>query len=151
VTIDPSARIAADDGGSIEIGEGAEIAACATIIAEGGIIRIGAHCHIGIGTTIHAKASVEIGDDTLIAQYVAIRDHDHGTADPGLHYRLQGFVLAPVRIGRNAWLGTKVTVLKGATIGDDAVVGANAVVTGTIDAGSVAVGVPARAIRYRSA
>ena len=147
VTIDPTARLGASDGGSIEIGRGTEIAARCTILAEGGTIRIGDDCHLGIGTLVHAKAGVEIGDDALVAQYVAIRDHDHGTSDPALPYRSQGFVTAPVRLGRNVWLGVKVTVLKGATVGDGAVVGANAVVTGAIDAGVLAVGVPARALR----
>ncbi|SFG20608.1 transferase hexapeptide (six repeat-containing protein) [Novosphingobium sp. CF614] len=147
VTIDPTARVGASDGGSIVIGRGTEIAARATILAEGGTIRIGAGCHLGIGTTLHAKAAVEIGDDTLIAQYVAIRDHDHRTTDPAVPYRLQGFVTAPVRLGRNVWLGVKVTVLKGATIGDGAVVGANAVVTRAIPPGMMAVGVPARPFR----
>ena len=147
VTIDPTATIGAYDGGTIAIGAGTVIAAGATIQAEGGALRIGADCHIGIGTTIHVKAAVDIGDDALIAQYVAIRDHDHATTDPALPYRAQGFVTAPVRIGANAWLGVKVTVLKGATIGDGAVIGANAVVTGAIEAGVMAAGIPARPLR----
>jgi len=147
VTIDPTAIVGASDGGTIEIGSGTVIAARATVLAEGGALRIGANCHVGIGTTIHVKAGVEIGDDALLAQYVAIRDHDHATADPSIPYRLQGFVTAPVRIGRNAWLGAKVTVLKGASVGDDAVVGANAVVTGAVEPATIAVGVPVRPLR----
>jgi acetyltransferase-like isoleucine patch superfamily enzyme len=53
----------------------------------------------------------------------------------------------PVTIGSDAWLGAKVTVLRGATIGDGAVVGANAVVRGLVPARSVAVGIPARVVR----
>jgi acetyltransferase-like isoleucine patch superfamily enzyme len=147
VTIDPTARVGATDGGSVVIGRGTTITAQVTLMAEGGAIRIGRDCHLGIGSTIYAKVSVEIGDDALIAPYVAIRDHDHATADPSLPYRLQGFVSAPVRLGRNVWLGVKVTVLKGATLGDGAVVGANAVVTGPIEPGIIAVGVPARPLR----
>lgn len=145
--IDPSARLCAWDGGSIEIGCGTAISARVTILAEGGAIRIGRDGHVGIGTTINACAAVEIGDDALIAQYVSIRDQDHATADPTRPYRAQGFTAKPIRLGRNVWLGVKVTVLKGATIGDNAVVGANAVVTGAIPAGMVAVGVPARPLR----
>jgi acetyltransferase-like isoleucine patch superfamily enzyme len=43
--------------------------------------------------------------------------------------RLQGEDVAPVRIGNDVWLGAKVTVLKGVSIGDGPIVGANAVVT----------------------
>jgi acetyltransferase-like isoleucine patch superfamily enzyme len=146
VRIDPSARIAAFDGGHIEIGANTAIGARVTVTADAGAIRIGADCYIGTGSDIHAKVAVEIGDDTMIAQYVAIRDHDHAIGDSTRAYRLQGFVTAPVRIGRNTWLGAKVTVLKGGQVGDDAVVGANAVVTGAIPPGMVAVGAPARPI-----
>jgi acetyltransferase-like isoleucine patch superfamily enzyme len=147
VRIDPSARIAAFDGGRVEIGANTAIGARVSITAQRGIIRIGRDCYIGAGSDIYAMAAVEIGDDAMIAQHIAIRDHDHATADGTRPYRLQGFVTAPVRIGRNAWLGAKVTVLKGGDVGDDVVVGANAVVTGAIPAGMIAVGAPARAIR----
>ncbi|WP_165611289.1 acyltransferase [Sphingomonas jatrophae] len=147
VSIDPSAKLAAHDGGTIEIGAGCEIGARTTIVSDGGAIRLGRDCFVGAGSTIHAKASIDIGADTMIADNVAIRDHDHATADPARAYRLQGFVTAPVRIGRNVWLATKVTVLKGATLGDGAVIGANAVVSGEIPEGMIAVGIPARPIR----
>jgi acetyltransferase-like isoleucine patch superfamily enzyme len=57
--------------------------------------------------------------------------------------------VAPVRIGRNVWLGAKVTVSKGVAIGDNAIVGANAVVTHDIPPNAIAAGVPARIIRMR--
>ena len=49
----------------------------------------------------------------------------------------------PIIVGKNVWLGAKVTVLAGAVIGDDVVIGAHAVVRGTLPPGSVAVGIPA--------
>jgi acetyltransferase-like isoleucine patch superfamily enzyme len=52
-----------------------------------------------------------------------------------------------VAIGRDVWLGAKVTVLRGSTIGDGSVVGANAVVGGDIPPASLAVGVPARVLK----
>ncbi len=64
--------------------------------------------------------------------------------------RLQGEDVAPVRIGNSVWLGAKVTVLKGVSIGDGAIVGANAVVSSDLPPGAVAVGVPARVMRIRS-
>lgn len=56
-------------------------------------------------------------------------------------------VPAPVVIGRKVWLGAAVTVLPGVTIGDDAVVGAGAVVTKDVPANAIVAGVPARLIR----
>lgn len=146
VHVDPSAHLAAHDGGTITLSDGCEVGARATLIAEGGAIRIGAHGHVGIGAVIIARDAITVGADALLSQYVAIRDHDHGIAGDG-PYRSQPAPVASVRIGHNVWLGTKATVLKGVTIGDDCVVGANAVVTRDLPAGQLAVGAPARAIR----
>jgi acetyltransferase-like isoleucine patch superfamily enzyme len=52
-------------------------------------------------------------------------------------------------VGSNVWLGSKVTILKGVTIGDNAVIGAGAVVSRDILENAVAVGVPAHVVRYR--
>lgn len=55
----------------------------------------------------------------------------------------------PVRIGAGCWVGDNVTILEGVEIGDGAIVGAGAVVTKSVPAYAVAVGNPARVIRYR--
>ncbi|MEI6212126.1 MAG: DapH/DapD/GlmU-related protein [bacterium] len=61
--------------------------------------------------------------------------------------RRQPGVSAPIILGCNVWLGVRVIVLKGVTIGDNAVIGAGSVVTHDIPANSLAAGVPARVIR----
>ncbi len=55
--------------------------------------------------------------------------------------------MAPVEIGDNVFVGMGARILKGARIGDDAVIGAGSVVTGEIPAGVVAAGNPARVVR----
>jgi maltose O-acetyltransferase len=52
-----------------------------------------------------------------------------------------------VRLGDRVWIGNRVTILPGVSIGDDAVVGAGAVVTSDVEARSVVAGNPARLIR----
>ena len=54
---------------------------------------------------------------------------------------------APIRIGKNVWIGSNSTVLPGVTIGDGAVIAAGAVVTGDVPERTLAGGVPARIIR----
>jgi len=147
ILIDPSARISVTDGGALTIGAGTEIGANAMIAAQGGVITIGANSYIGVGAIIIAKQSLEIGEDALLSQYVSIRDHDHRFDDGALPYRQQGFTVQPVSIGRNVWLGAKVSVMRGITIGDNSVVGANAVVTHDVARDTVSVGVPARPVR----
>jgi acetyltransferase-like isoleucine patch superfamily enzyme len=93
---------------------------------------------------------IEIGEGTLIASGVTIIRHDHtmpGSGDPRrtLDLELAG---ASIMIGRNVWLGEQSSVLKGVTIGDGTVVGVHAVVTRDIPARAIAVGIPARVIRY---
>ncbi|MEM9882368.1 MAG: acyltransferase [Planctomycetota bacterium] len=116
-----------------------------------GRLIVGDRVIFGHRCTLGVRDRVEIGDDTLIAEMVSIRDHDHAFADPGRPIREQGFAVSPVRIGRDVWIGGKATVLRGVSIGDGAVIGANAVVTRDVPAGAVAVGVPARVVGRRGA
>ena len=113
-----------------------------------GRLSVGAHVIFGHHCTLAARDRIEIGDDCMIAELVSIRDHDHAFGSTAGPYREQGFVCAPVRIGRNVWLGGKVTICKGVNIGDNAVIGANAVVTKDIPANCIAGGVPARIIKW---
>ncbi|GAB2464181.1 acyltransferase [Xylanimonas ulmi] len=100
------------------------------------------------GTSISAVESVVIEDGVALAHGVYISDHAHGFEDPEAFIRDQPLTrVAPVRIGRGAWLGQNVVVLPGVTIGAGAVVGANSVVRADVPARAVAAGVPARVLR----
>jgi acetyltransferase-like isoleucine patch superfamily enzyme len=61
----------------------------------------------------------------------------------------QGIVKSPIRIGPDVWIGTKVTVLRGAFIGQGSVLAAHAVITKDVPPYSVVVGVPGRVVRNR--
>lgn len=107
----------------------------------GAKITIGKYCQVGMFNVIVAKNSITIGERTIIAEHVTIRDQDHEINN------LDSFQVSPVTIGTGAWLASKVTVLKGVTIGDKCVIGANSVVTRDVPARSVAVGCPAKVIK----
>ncbi len=111
-------------------------------------IQIGAHTYINRNTFIDAALLITIGRHSAIGPNCYITDHDHGT-ELGLPPLAQPLVSKPTRIGNRVWLGANVTVLKGVTIGADAVVGAGSVVTKDIPERAIAVGTPARVIRYR--
>jgi acetyltransferase-like isoleucine patch superfamily enzyme len=136
-------------GGHVSIGDRCILDRDMTIECRGSL-TVGDRTIFGHHCTLAASESIEIGEDCLIAEMVSIRDHDHRFDRLDVPVREQGSVSAPVRIGRNVWLGAKVTVVKGVTIGDNAIVGANAVVTRDIPANAIAVGVPARVIRMRT-
>jgi len=85
--------------------------------------------------------AVEIGANTIIANDVRIIAHDAAIK------RLIGYTeVRPVVIGERCYIGARTTVLPGAVIGDDAIIGAGALVRGEIPARSLAVGNPAKVI-----
>jgi acetyltransferase-like isoleucine patch superfamily enzyme len=110
------------------------------------IIRAGVY--INRFTMIDASEGIEICESAMIGPFCYITDHDHGR-DGAAPINQQPLQSRPVRIGRDAWLGAGVIVLKGVTIGDGAVIGAGAVVTKDVPPGAVVAGVPAREIGRR--
>lgn len=114
-----------------------------------GRLQIGQRVTFGHHVTLGVASDLEIGDDSLIGELCSIRDHDHAFDDPSRPIREQGRTVAAVRLGRDVWLGSRVTVTAGVTIGDGTVVGAGSVVTGNLPAGVVAAGAPARVLRKR--
>jgi acetyltransferase-like isoleucine patch superfamily enzyme len=112
-------------------------------------IRIGTRTYINRYTMLDAIESLEIGDDCAIGPGCYLTDHDHGH-DPSLPPLAQEMSARPTRLGNRVWLGAHVTVLKGVIVGDRATVGAGSVVTRDLAPDVVAVGVPARIVKYKS-
>lgn len=117
---------------------------------DGGVIRLGDHVRLNAGTFVVAYSEVSIGRDTLIGEYVSIRDADHGV-EPDRPIREQAHASRPIRIGEGVWIGRGAVVLKGVTIGDGAVVAANSVVTRDVAPMAIVAGAPARELRRRDA
>ncbi len=110
----------------------------------GSNIRIGARAFLNFNCIVLDVVAVTIGDDTQIGPGVQILAADH-PREPAL--RRAGLELGrPVSIGCNVWIGGGALILPGVTIGDDAIVGAGAVVTRDVAAQTTVVGNPARAI-----
>jgi maltose O-acetyltransferase len=91
-------------------------------------------------------AGIRVGRDGLFGAQVEIFDSDFHDLRPDRRKTGRGKT-APVEIGDNVFAGMGVRILKGAQVGSDSVIGAGAVVTGSIPAGVVAAGNPARVIR----
>lgn len=115
-----------------------------------GSITIGDGAVLSRGVHLVSHSAIEIGPGAMIGEYASIRDANHRFG-PGTAPRDSGFESRPVRIGAYAWIGRGATVLPGITIGDHAVVGANAVVTHDVPAGALVGGVPARVIHSNPA
>ena len=114
-------------------------------IIIGNNVSINPDCHIG------AINRIEIHDGVLMASRVFITDHFHGKINrEELLVSPQKRILfakGTVIIKKNAWLGEGVAVMPGVTIGENSVIGANAVVTKDIPDNSIAVGIPAKVIK----
>ena len=98
---------------------------------------------INSGCKFQDQGGIVIGDDCLIGHNAVLATLNHDL-DPSRRADLHP---SPIIIGRNVWIGANVTVLPGVTIGDNAVIGAAALVTKDVPANSIAVGSPARVIR----
>jgi lipopolysaccharide O-acetyltransferase len=110
-------------------------------------IVIGDNVRIGPSVMITAVRQVSIGSGCLFSRDVFISDHVHGTQAGSLPPHRQNLVFkGAVEIGRNCFIGIRVAIMPGVTLGDNCVVGANAVVTRSFPANTILAGVPARAI-----
>ncbi|WP_240541798.1 glycosyltransferase [Bifidobacterium simiarum] len=103
----------------------------------GGRIVIGYDVFFNNDCAVHAMGLVRIGDGTAFGENVRIYDHNHRFSDPTVPIRDRGYDVGEVVVGSRCWIGSNVTLLKGARIGDGSVVGAGCVIDGEIPAGSV--------------
>ena len=115
-------------------------------------IQIGDNVSIETDCHISAINSVIIEDGVLIASFVYISDHSHGIIfdNKELHIRPIDRPLSskgPIKICLNVWIGEKVSILPGTTIGEGSIIGANSVVTHDIPPYCIAVGSPAKIIK----
>jgi UDP-2-acetamido-3-amino-2,3-dideoxy-glucuronate N-acetyltransferase len=94
-------------------------------------------------------SGVEIGDEAFIGHGVMfINDrHPRATREDGQMKGAADWTCEPTRIGRRASIGSNATIMCGVTVGDEATVGAGAVVTRDVPAGAVVAGNPARLIK----
>lgn len=104
---------------------------------------IGRHC------MITAKNLIRIGSNVLIGAFVQIIDCNHGIRKDMI-IREQSAHIGQVIIGDDVWIGAGAKILMNVTIGQGAVIGANAVVTKEVPPYAIIGGVPAEFIKYRS-
>ncbi|MBC1237775.1 transferase [Nostoc linckia z18] len=116
---------------------------------ENTYIHIDEDTFIGPNVCIEGPGDIKIGKHCMIAAHSGIYANNHNFADPMRPIKSQGVTRKGIVIEDDCWLGHKVTVLDGVTIGQGSVIGAGAVVNKDIPPFSVAVGIPARVIKNR--
>lgn len=137
--------------GSLRFGPGVHLARGVLVHSYGGAVSVGSHVHLGPYTAIYGHGGVQIGDDCLVGPHCCLMAGEHSVPPLTTAIRSLPDRPAPIRLGRDVWLGAHVTVLGDVEVGDGCIVGAGAVVTRSLPAGAIAVGVPARVIGNRPA
>lgn len=135
----------------IVLGDGVFVGRNTMLSCKNGNITLAEDANIGVNVKITSAADVRVGARTLIAAYTYLIGGDHlfDRVDvPVLH---QGKTAKGIDVGDNVWLGAHVVVTDGVRIGQDAVVGAGAVVIDDVPEFHIAAGVPARVVRDRRA
>ncbi len=138
---------------ALELGDNVKIGAYSRLIIStsfndiGAYIRIGDNVGLGEFAYLGGAGGLEIGADCIIGQYLSCHPENHNFGDSSKLIRHQGVNRKGIKIGRNCWIGAKVTILDGVRVGDNCVIAAGAVVTKSMPANSVIGGVPAKVLK----
>ena len=158
-SIAPGVRLECGRGRPIVLGDGVRLQRGVVLsTASGGRIILEDRVYIGEYGAVLSAAEICIARDTIIAPHARIVDFDRRPGAPppdalavqsAIRNPQSAIEADPIRIGCDVWFGAGVTVRRGVQVGDQAVLGAGAVADRDIPDRGVAVGVPARVVRFR--
>ncbi|WP_143708834.1 DapH/DapD/GlmU-related protein [[Flexibacter] sp. ATCC 35208] len=104
----------------------------------------------GLGVRAHVRGPLIIGENVMMGPEVIILTRNHKYDDLSIPMNMQqGSVVKPVEIKDDVWIGTRVIILPGVTIGTGAIIAAGAVVTKNVPDYAIVGGNPAKIIKYR--
>ncbi len=106
-------------------------------LSKDGKLSVGNNVFFNNDVSINVMHRITIGDNVMIGENVKIYDHDHIFNPENGSYSSQGFTLAPVIVGDNVWIGANCLILKGVTIGNNAVIAGGSVVAKDVPDNSV--------------
>jgi acetyltransferase-like isoleucine patch superfamily enzyme len=107
-------------------------------------IRIGRNVFVNHACTFMDRGGITLEDNVLVGPKVNLITTNHPT-EPG---QRRSTISQPIVLRQGAWIGANVTVMPGVTIGENAIVGAGAVVTKDVPANTIVAGVPARIVKH---
>ena len=149
VVIGDYAKLSALGKGPLSIGHNVNVGAFSRVIIStsyndiGEFITIGDNVGFGEFAYLGGAGGLSIGKNTIIGQYFSAHPENHIFTNSKSLIRRQGVTRAGIIIGENCWIGSKVTILDGVTIGNNCVIAAGAVVNSSFPDNVVIGGVPA--------
>lgn len=109
---------------------------------------IGDSCRIGKGTFLFCYGGLSVGNNVQFSRNITVYTANHNFKSDVLPYNNQ-YLIGPVTIGDNVWVGMNVSILPGVTIGKNAILGMNAIITKDVPDNAIVVG-NNRIIGYRT-
>jgi maltose O-acetyltransferase len=141
-------RTAALRAAGLRIGSRSMVMGPIDVTGPGGVqlLSIGEHSYITGPLHVDAGAQVRVGNRVHFGHDVLLltMNHEIGPSEE----RCGALTAAPISVGDGAWLGSRVTILPGVSLGRGAVVAAGAVVTRDVAADTMVAGVPAVVVRH---
>lgn len=148
--IDAMSKLGIVFGCNTSIGKNTTIECTGSLKQIGIGLKVGNHVGLGSHGYWGCAGGITIGDSTIFGNYVSLHSENHNYNDISIDIRNQGVSRLGIVIGRNCWIGAKVTILDGVTINDGCIIAAGSVVVkGVYNSNAIYGGVPARFIKKR--
>jgi len=93
--------------------------------------------------SVNCLGSIEIGENSMFGEGVKMYDHNHKNyydSNNTLQILKGELTVSPIAIGKNCWISSNVTILKGVEIGDNVIIGANCLVYKSVPSNTVVKG-----------
>jgi acetyltransferase-like isoleucine patch superfamily enzyme len=136
-------------GDNVSIGAFSRVIVSTSLNDIGDKIVIGNNVGIGEFAYLGGAGGLEIGDECIVGQYLSCHPENHNYEDLETAIRHQGVSRKGISIGKNCWIGSKVTILDGVNIGNGSILAAGSVVTKSFPEYSIIGGVPAKLLKNR--
>lgn len=137
-------------GNNVSLGRETIIMCSGSINNLGKGIRFGNNVGLSTNCFLGCAGGIEVDDDTIIGNFVTMHSENHNFFDDKRLIRQQGITRKGIKIGKNCWIGAKVTILDGVIIEDGCVIAAGSVLKeGIYSKNSIFAGVPAKYIKSR--
>jgi len=138
-------------GNNVSIGKKTTIECTGSLRNLGEGLVVGKNVGLGTHGFFGCAGGINIGDDTIFGNFVSLHSENHNFKNINIPIRLQGVNRKGISIGKNCWIGAKVTILDGVTIEDGCIIAAGCVVTeGNYSSNCIYAGVPARLLKQRN-